>query len=285
MKLAQFCRVMTCLALWSLPAAAADLSKIDRGVAREPAYQTKTPKYALLVFGPEARHRVWLVLDGDALYVDRNGNGDLTEKGERFTAPDFKESKHPAHDRERSIEVGKITIGGLSHTDLTVSQIAYRRKVDVSKGVGGSTAGEWQEYLDSIWRQVPDGIVYTVSIRLDPKCYGDQFGEAKDKRILHFAWIDRHGQLAFAARAKDAPIIHFGGPLTLRHTPSAKLCRGNDEQVTLCLGTAGLGAGAFATMEYDLVPKDVHPTVEVQFPAKKRGESPITRKYVLKQRC
>jgi hypothetical protein len=30
--------------------------------------------------------RVWLVLDGDVLYVDRNGNGDLTEKGERNTA-------------------------------------------------------------------------------------------------------------------------------------------------------------------------------------------------------
>src|SRR5262249_7598960 len=28
----------------------------------------------------------WLVRDGDVLYVDRNGNGDLTEKGERHAA-------------------------------------------------------------------------------------------------------------------------------------------------------------------------------------------------------
>jgi hypothetical protein len=59
---------------------AADLTKIDRRIAKEPVYQSKSPKYCLLVFGPEAKTRVWLVLDGNTLYVDRNGNGDLTEE-------------------------------------------------------------------------------------------------------------------------------------------------------------------------------------------------------------
>jgi hypothetical protein len=79
--------------LWALPllgigsavVGAADLSKIDRTLAKEPVYKNK-PKYCLLVFGPEAKTRVWLVLDGDTLYVDRNGNGDLTEDGERVEA-------------------------------------------------------------------------------------------------------------------------------------------------------------------------------------------------------
>lgn len=66
---------------WSATATAADLTKIDRTIAKEPAYKAK-PKYCLLVFGPEAKTRIWLVVDGDVLYVDRNGNGDLTEKGE-----------------------------------------------------------------------------------------------------------------------------------------------------------------------------------------------------------
>jgi RNA polymerase sigma factor (sigma-70 family) len=57
-------------------------SRIDRTITREPAYQSK-PAYCLLVFGPQARTRVWLVRDGDRLYVDRNGNGDLTDQGER----------------------------------------------------------------------------------------------------------------------------------------------------------------------------------------------------------
>src|SRR5260370_39867195 len=80
-------------------ASAADLAKVDRTIKKEPAYQAK-PKYCLLVFGPEAKHRVWLVLDGDTLYVDKNGNGDLTEAGKRIQAPDFKASAQPAHARD-----------------------------------------------------------------------------------------------------------------------------------------------------------------------------------------
>ncbi len=60
-----------------------DLTKIDRTIAKEPDYKNQ-PKYCLLVFGPEAKTRVWLVLDGRVLHVDRNGNGNLTEDGERI---------------------------------------------------------------------------------------------------------------------------------------------------------------------------------------------------------
>src|SRR4051794_34850153 len=60
-----------------------DLSQIDRSIGKEPVYATKTPKYCLFVFGPGGGTRVWVVLDGDTLYVDRNGNGDLTEPGEK----------------------------------------------------------------------------------------------------------------------------------------------------------------------------------------------------------
>jgi hypothetical protein len=63
----------------------AGLARIDCRIAREPAYQHK-PKYCLLLFGPQAKTRVWLVLDGDVLYVDRNGNGNLTEKGKQVAA-------------------------------------------------------------------------------------------------------------------------------------------------------------------------------------------------------
>jgi len=68
----------------AVSACGADITKIDRTIHKEPAYQGK-PKYCLLVFGPEAKTRVWLVLDGDVLYVDRNGNGDLTERNEKVS--------------------------------------------------------------------------------------------------------------------------------------------------------------------------------------------------------
>jgi len=62
---------------------AADLSGIPRTILKEPVYQGK-PRYCLLVFGKEADTRIWLVQDGKDLYVDYNGNGDLTEIGEKY---------------------------------------------------------------------------------------------------------------------------------------------------------------------------------------------------------
>jgi len=283
MRLSGFAFVPAAMLLILGSAGAADLTKVDRTIGKEPAYQSK-PKYGLLVFGPEAKHRVWLVLDGDRVYVDKNGNGDLTEEGERVEGDPFLTSRHPAHERERSIKVGDLSVGGLTHTGLTLGQTEYRRKVDLSSNLGGSSREEWQEYLDSIWRQVPDGLVCMVSIQLDMRCYG-LFGDKSGRRVMHFAWIDRNGQLAFADRPQAAPIVHFGGPLTLR-VSEKKLPRGeNPGQTTLCLGTPGVGPGAFATSCYDIVPEDIHPVVEVRFPAKEPDSQPVTRKYVLKQRC
>ena len=51
-----------------------DLSSPLKG----PRYE-KEPRYALMVFGEKREQRVWMVLDGTALYVDCNANGDLTE--------------------------------------------------------------------------------------------------------------------------------------------------------------------------------------------------------------
>jgi hypothetical protein len=67
-----------------LPGYATDLSKIDRTIGKEPEYHSK-PKYCLLVFGPEGKTRVWLVLDGDVLYADCKGDGDLTGTDRRFS--------------------------------------------------------------------------------------------------------------------------------------------------------------------------------------------------------
>src|SRR5262245_54559535 len=71
-----------CLVVGSNGTYAADLTKIERDLRKTPAFKSKEPRYCLLVFGPAADYRVWLVLDGDTLYVDRNGDGDLSEAGE-----------------------------------------------------------------------------------------------------------------------------------------------------------------------------------------------------------
>jgi hypothetical protein len=62
---------------------AVDPPQIERTIRKEPVYKTKTPRYCLLALGPKAESRVWIVLDGDAYYIDRKGNGDLTGPTDR----------------------------------------------------------------------------------------------------------------------------------------------------------------------------------------------------------
>src|SRR5260370_24798597 len=96
----------------------ADLSKIEKAIKKEPAYQTKTPRYGLLGFGPDAADRVWLVWDGNTLYVDRNGNGDLTEPGKKVVAekPRAGRSEYEGF----TFEAGELTIGGRTHKGLSL---------------------------------------------------------------------------------------------------------------------------------------------------------------------
>jgi hypothetical protein len=48
---------------------------------KEPKYAASA-QYCLLLLGREAKTKVWLASDGVTMYVDRNGNGDLTEPDE-----------------------------------------------------------------------------------------------------------------------------------------------------------------------------------------------------------
>jgi hypothetical protein len=94
--------------LWTAGlAGAANLGKIDRSIAKEPVYKNK-PKYCLLVFSPKAKTRVWLVQDGNVLYVDRNANGDLTDKDERVALKGNNKNYC-------SFEAGDIHDGALTH--------------------------------------------------------------------------------------------------------------------------------------------------------------------------
>jgi hypothetical protein len=69
-----------------------DLSKIDRHIAREPKYIAEHPLYGLYVFGPQAKTRMWAVLDKssrnaavyDVLYFDRHADGNLTAADDRI---------------------------------------------------------------------------------------------------------------------------------------------------------------------------------------------------------
>jgi hypothetical protein len=67
------------------------LESVSREIGKEPKYLHK-PRYALVVLGTNADAKMWVVEDGETLYVDKNFNGDLTDDGppvERKVSPDL----------------------------------------------------------------------------------------------------------------------------------------------------------------------------------------------------
>src|SRR5688572_7002799 len=97
-------------------APAADLSKIDKTIRTEPLYKGK-PGYALLVFGPEAKTRVWVVRDGERLFVDRNADGDLTGPAEVIEPSKKRPAGAGSSYRDQEYVIGTVD----SHTDFKIT--------------------------------------------------------------------------------------------------------------------------------------------------------------------
>lgn len=258
------------------PATAADLTKVERRIAKEPAYQTKAPRYCLLVFGPDASPRVWLVLDGDTLYVDRNGNGDLTEKDEKVTAPAFEKQRGDGLIAgERAIEAGKIRTGPKGGHDLMLMQLRIPKD--------GDFAGGGPEDFEA-FRSARGRLVTGVVLTSDAKALTDR-KEKGSPPSVQMALIDSQGLLEFSERPETAPVIHFNGPLQMALHPMRKLARGQAWELSVGIGTPGLGKGTFAMRGYQGVPEGAHPVVDLECPPREPKAEPIKLRVTLKQRC
>jgi hypothetical protein len=270
-----------------LVADAADLARIDRTIKKEPVYLSKSPQYALLVFGRKAQTRVWVVLDlvaepwekdgsKNALYIDRDGDGDLTGPSEKVTctmtkhATDVSFSPQPSITYSPHFDAGDLVErdGKTKHTGLTIdvgSYIQRHRSVSLMVKVNGR------------YEQFAGGML-----------------------------------LKFADRPQDAPIIHFNGPLTFRlametgilhvpihyddkpdpkwydeHPPKYEehsLVRGESRVLIAQIGTPGLGRGTFAAVSAGLPPSDLHPAAELELPSAP-GEKVDRLKVPLDSRC
>jgi hypothetical protein len=259
----------------SSAAASAQPPKIDRTIAKEPVYQTRSPKYGLLVFGPEARDRVWLVLDGDTLYVDRNGNGDLTEPGEKITAKKT-DGRDPAEE-ELSFEVGDLTVGERVHKGLSVDFTPL-------KMYNSGWRSERRDVRAALARD-PKAAVASVSVDVDfPGIKGSGVG---GRVTCQTATFDLVGILQFADKPAAAPVIHFGGPLQITFYGGLPVLRvGRETELVLVVGTPGIGPGTFAMVQYqDAIPDSLRPTAEVTLPLAKAGAGPLKEKFEIKQRC
>ncbi len=246
---------------------AADLTKIDRTIAKQPAYKSK-PKYCLLVLGPEAKTRVWLIVDGETLYVDNNGNGDLTEPGKRVQAKG----------REKYglvFEAGEVHEGKLLHTGLRITVGDF--------SVWTEEMRNYPEYQQLIARD-PQARSYSVVLSVAmPGCQGPSPGGRVTQGAGYF---DAEGILQFADRPEDAPVIHFRGPWAMSIPDRQSLTAGESSEFFVHVGTPGQGAGTFACVGYEgLVPDSAFPVLDIVFAPKKPGQASVPSRYTLRSRC
>jgi len=91
--------------------------------------------------------------------------------------------------------------------------------------------------------------------------FGPYFSATGDVSVVvagvgkQVAGHDRKGKLEFAARPKDAPVIHFNGPLTLDLFHDQQPLRtGQHEDLSVVVGTRGVGPGTFAVLHCEAYP-------------------------------
>ncbi|HVU86068.1 MAG TPA: hypothetical protein VHD36_02025 [Pirellulales bacterium] len=266
-----------CLALWLCVALylagvahAVELDKIERKIGKLPEFNSKEQRYCLLVFGPEARKRVWLVHDGPVLFVDRNGNGDLTEPGERIEADE--KSSDPKLE-EFYFKAGDIPDKSGVHKGLSV---------------GWNSLDHLRDQFPELDRTLAENPRFRgCNVYIEVAMPGQQ-GSGLGGRVPHSAgsWDDQ-GLLQFAARPADAPIVHFGGPWRISFFGSPDPLRiGRKEEIILSVGTPGLGAGATAHVAYEkVVPPTISPQLQITYPAAADGRPRIVETYELHERC
>jgi hypothetical protein len=258
------------IVLFAMSLSAADLAKVPRTIDKEPVYATKSPEYLLLAFGLEAAERVWIVRDGDTLYVDRNGNGDLTEPGEAVAVK--KREGGNSNEDGRGFDVGDISVGGRVHKGVTVGTGPLTKMASTILELPDARA---------LLRKNPNAQIAIVTMEVQhPKLKGP--GVAGRVPVM-VGPLDLDGMLVFAARPQDAPIVHVDGPLQVTcyfGRPTLQL--GRETDVVLMVGSPGLGKGTFTMLQYDqVIPPDFHPKLEITY----SGAPPFKEQFELKERC
>jgi hypothetical protein len=130
MMLGRFLLAAVAVGVAGLDARAADLTAIKRVIGKEPVYQGR-PRYCLLVFGPEAKTRIWMVRDDRNLYMDRDSTGDLAAAGAKVAGDPNRYMNIPdigAPGHRKSCHVGTLA-------QRTCGQVSDSRSAPAAAGV------------------------------------------------------------------------------------------------------------------------------------------------------
>jgi hypothetical protein len=277
------------------------LMLLDRTIRKEPTYQSGTPQYCLLAFGSRAQAPIWVVLDivsepyktsqkQDVLYIDRNGNGDLTEPGEKVAVTLLE------HEEDRAL----TTTFSLSQATLEAweknPKLRFVKRYTPRFNIGTLVVKDGKtKVTDMVMEVAPSYIGKYRPCSLSLKVPG---------RGVQSASSDL---LRFGNSPKNAPIIHLNGPLTGRvamedgslHIPidytggepappwyeERTLQRGKTSALYVEFGTPGLGRGTFVSLSTSEIPASVYPIADIEFLHQDATKPPLHVRCELTGRC
>jgi hypothetical protein len=260
-------RALGCLLLLGSLVHATDLSQIDRKITAIPKFGAEEQFYAILVLGPEATTRVWFIADGDNLYVDKNGNGDLTDDGEPVHAT--ASSQGTFVPLSRSWKVGALGVSP-RYTDVEAS-IALLNPSWRPAATAGNRE-HMERFMEGVGK-IPHVNLSSIHVMIDGKLH--QFGHAM-----------------FRTSPDAAPVFHADAPLTLGLVESilpTVLRRGEKpDDLVLAAGTPGFSgdhSGCFSYLMYDTIPAEARPVIEVEFPSTEPGKYLKPQRFTLDGKC
>lgn len=215
-----------------------------------PAGISNSARYALILLGNEPEARVWIIVDGERVYVDKNANGDLTETDELLAQPNHITVDANTSVRFAEYEVKDFTpVAGQPAGELKITRVGENSRyiISMNRGVYQFARQDKQGYLT-----LGDSIEQAAVLR---------FGGTLQFIPLVRGWPDEvHYQL----------VLHPGENL-----------------LTALLGTPGIGPGSTVSSTAPLVQgeKPLIAKVTLVIPAANPNDDPIEIKLDLTCTC
>ena len=252
------------------PLRAAELAAIERTIGKQPAYHTE-PRYCLLLFGAEAKIRVWIVEDGRTLYVDRNANGDLTDDGPPLDPTEVRDLGSLAGGPRRwdydyvLDEIKPAT--GPAQTKFRLARWNYGEKED--------------SYGLSVTLHDDKHAVGKTGSDLSPGSAAPDARAPDDGISMYAGWF---GTLWADSPAK-ASVIHFGGPIEPRLLREKEFVLDSGvRRLSVCLITPGVGDAGPARLSEYAIPKSTPIHVRIEWPVA-LGSPPLVTTHKLAEHC
>lgn len=247
-------------------AQARTLEDIPRTIKKSPRFTAEQQFYCLLVLGEKLERRIWFVADGDALYADLDGDGDLTDKNERF------EDKGKTSDADHFIGVWRSWSIGKFRFSERYTEVSVRLST-----------------IKTNWRPSP-----TASNKERTRAFMEEARRTPHPNLagIHLTIGGKRQVLSntlFTTSPETAPILHMDAPLTVGLVESFnafRFWRGEaNPKLTVAIGTPGLGRSTFSYVVYDEFDDKARPVVEIEFPAKEPGRFLAPQRHKLMEKC